>query len=179
MKHPKDGQRTVSRRSALLGAAGGMLALGRAAQAQALDGEFGEAPAAMIRWRDLTLIDGSTVDAAAWSSRPAIVVFWQTWCPFCKRHNAQMEALFESAPHAPYRILGASTESDKDKVARYVQANGIHFPVAMVDQDFRHQFSARRVIPLTCLVAAGGRVLQVIAGEMAADDVQSLARTLG
>jgi len=49
----------------------------------------------------------------------------------------------------------------------------------MVDQDFRHQFSARRVIPLTCLVAAGGRVLQVIAGEMAADDVQSLARTLG
>ncbi len=105
---------------------------------------------------------------------PAIVVFWETWCPFCKRHNGHMEKLHQATRGKKLRILGATTETDEAKVQAYVQSNQLHFPVALVDRDFRSQFTTRRVIPLTCLVSASSQLMQVIPGEMAYDDVLSL-----
>ena len=40
---------------------------------------------------------------------------------------------------------------------------------------FRAQFTSRRVLPLTCVVSAEGRLLQAIPGEMTLEDVMSLA----
>jgi thiol-disulfide isomerase/thioredoxin len=139
------------------------------------------APAALaapIDWSTLQLLNEQGDGPAKWSGLPVVVVFWATWCPYCKRHNAHVEKLYQHSQGQAFRVLGVTSERDKDKISTYVLANQIHFPVAMEQTGFRVQFTNRRVIPLTCLVGADGRLLQTMAGEMQQDDVMSLAKAV-
>lgn len=140
------------------------------------------APAALaapIDWSALKLLNEQGDGPAKWSGLPVVVVFWATWCPFCKRHNAHVEKLYQHSLGKPFRVLGVTGETDRDKINNHVLANQMHFPVAMAQPGFRSQFTSRNVIPLTCLVGADGRLMQALAGEMHEDDVMALAGTVG
>jgi thiol-disulfide isomerase/thioredoxin len=143
--------------------------VGRAGAAQAP----AEAPA--IRWPTLKLLDGSTLGPEAWGDVAAVVVFWETWCPYCRRHNARIELLHRAAAGPHLRILSVALDGDQAAVQAYMATNRLHFPVVVGRPDLRALFTARRVIPMTCLVDRGGRLLQTIPGEMAEDDVLALA----
>lgn len=128
-----------------------------------------------VAWPTLHLVNGVDLKPSDWAGMPGIIVFWETWCPYCKRHNARVEQLYQVTLGKKIRVMGATTETDEAKIKAYVESSQLHFPVAMVNADFRAQFTRRRVIPLTCLVTAAGRLLQVIPGEMSQEDVLSLA----
>ena len=128
-----------------------------------------------IRWPALRLLDGTSLTPLALNTMPVMLVFWETWCPYCKRHNVHIERLYQATRAMQIRVLGATTETNADKLASYLRANQLHFPVAHIERGFRDQFSQRRVIPLTCLVAENGRLLQAIPGEMGYEDLYSLA----
>ena len=128
-----------------------------------------------IQWPALHLVNGPDLKPGEWTGLPAIVVFWETWCPYCKRHNARVEQLYQATLGKKIRVMGATTETDEAKVKAYVTSSQLHFPVALVTPDFREQFTKRKVIPLTCLVSAAGTLLQVIPGEMTQEDVLALA----
>lgn len=135
-----------------------------------------KAPAAnSIQWPALHLVNGPDLKPGEWAGVPAIVVFWETWCPYCKRHNARVEQLYQATTGKNIRVMGATTETDEAKVKAYVASSQLHFPVATVTPDFRAQFTKRKVIPLTCLISAVGNLLQVIPGEMTQEDVLALA----
>lgn len=138
----------------------------------------GAVPAASpapIDWSGLRLLDDPGDGPAHWAGLPVVVVFWATWCPYCKRHNARIEQLYQHSRSQGLRVLGVTDETDLDKIAASVQTQQIHFPIAMAPTAFRAQFTSRRVLPLTCVVSAQGRLLQAIPGEMALEDVMSLA----
>ncbi len=135
--------------------------------------------AAPIDWSALRLLDEHGDGPAKWTGLPVVVVFWATWCPFCKRHNAHVEKLYQYSQGKPFKVLGVTSENDQEKIKNHVLANQMHFPIAMAPPGFRAQFTSRNVIPLTCLVGADGRLMQAMAGEMSQDDVMSLAVTLG
>ena len=136
------------------------------------------APAAStgpIDWSGLRLLDDQGDGPAHWAGWPVVVVFWATWCPYCKRHNAHVEKLYQYSQRQGFRVLGVTDETDREKIANSVLAQQIHFPIAMAATAFRAQFTSRRVLPLTCVVSAEGRLLQAIPGEMTLEDVMSLA----
>ena len=134
------------------------------------------APAGVLDWPTLVTIDGQTLAPERWRGTPAVVVFWATYCAFCKRHSAHIDKLFRSVDADHLRILGAVMDADGAGARRYMQAQGYRFPVVQDDGRLRGRFTERRVIPMTCTVAADGRVQQCIPGEMAQDDVLDLAR---
>jgi thiol-disulfide isomerase/thioredoxin len=135
--------------------------------------------AAVVDWPSITLLDGSTLSPASWRLQPALVVFWATWCAYCKRHNQHVEALYRATrAQAALRVLGVAMDSDAQAVRRAVAQNGYSFPVALDDGSLRQRLSTRRVIPMTCLLDRQGHLLQAIPGEMAADDVLGLAQQL-
>jgi hypothetical protein len=76
------------------------------------------------------------------------------------------------------RVLGVAIDADADLVRRTVAGNGYQFPVTLDGGLLRQRFTARRVIPMTCVLDRQGRLLQAIPGEMAEDDVLGLARVL-
>jgi thiol-disulfide isomerase/thioredoxin len=156
-----------SRRRWLLGAA-----------AVALQGTAMPAAAALpIRWPTLQLVDGSTRAADHWAGTPLVVVFWATWCSFCKRHNARLERLYSTIDAQQLRILGLAIDGTAPSVARHVRAHGWRFPVALDDGTLRPQFTERRMVPMTCLVDRTGVVRERIPGEMDEADVLALPRS--
>jgi thiol-disulfide isomerase/thioredoxin len=158
----------MKRRHLLLAGAAAPLGPGVAAQ-----------PAAAVDWPTITLIDGSSISPESWRTQPAVVVFWATWCAFCKRHNAHVEALYRaSRGAAPLRVLGLALDRDVQAVQQSMARNGYSFPVALDDGSLRARLTSRRMIPMTCLLDRQGHLLQAIPGEMAADDVLGLARQL-
>lgn len=153
------------RRQLLL--AGTALLLPRPAPAQ---------PAA-VDWPAIDLLDGRRLAPADWLGQPSVVVFWATYCPFCKRHNAHVEALHRASP-GRLRVLGIALDQDAAAVRQTMARHGWSFPVALDDGRLRARLTPRRVIPMTCLIDSQGRLLQAIPGEMAADDVRGLAQQL-
>lgn len=132
----------------------------------------------VITWPEIHLLDGSTLSPASWQGQAAVIVFWATYCPYCQRHNAHINRLHRATQGQALRVLGVALERDADAVRRYMVGNGYQFPVMLDDGSLRRQFTARRVIPMTCVLDRQGRLLQAIPGEMAEDDVLGLARVL-
>lgn len=132
----------------------------------------------VVAWPEIQLLDGATLSPASWHGQAAVVVFWATYCPFCKRHNAHVDKLYRASRGQPLRVLGVALDSDADAVRHYMAANRYGFPVALDGGDLRRRLTLRRVIPMTCVIDRQGRLLQAIPGEMFEDDVLGLARML-
>jgi hypothetical protein len=67
-----------------------------------------------------------------------------------------------------------AADRDAAAVRRHQQSLGHGFPVTLDGSAFAG-LSARRLIPLTITVDRAGRLREIIAGEMTADDVMGLA----
>jgi peroxiredoxin len=131
-----------------------------------------------IEWPAVQLLDGRTLAPDSWRGQSAVIVFWETYCPYCKRHNAHIDKLFRSLMNQQtqsLRVLGVALDTDEAAVRRYMASNDFSFPVALDGGVLRRRFTQRRVIPMTCLLDAQGRLVQAIPGEMAEDDVMELA----
>ena len=131
-------------------------------------------PAAFVEWPELDWIGAERVTRSDLKGVPVVVVFWATYCAFCKRHNARVDRLYRATDPPRLRILGVAVDSDAEGVRRYMADTGYRFPVALDAGMLRPQFTDRRVIPMTCLVDRNGRSGLCIPGEMAEADVLAL-----
>ena len=122
------------------------------------------------------MLDGDTIEPAAWQGQYSVLVLWATWCPFCKRHNAHLDKLYRATRGQPLRVLGVAIDADAQLVSRYMQAHGYSFPVAIDNVGLRSRLTPRKSIPMTCIVDRQGRLVQAIAGEMFEEDVLELAK---
>jgi thiol-disulfide isomerase/thioredoxin len=150
--------------------------LGLASVLPALTQAQSAEPGTPIDWPVISVLGGDKLDPASWRGKPAIVVFWATYCPYCKRHNAHIEKLYRATQGQSLRVLGVALDTDEGAVRRYMAVNGYSFPVALDGGVLRQRLTPRRVIPMTCVLDRLGRVVQAIPGEMAEDDVLGFAR---
>jgi thiol-disulfide isomerase/thioredoxin len=135
------------------------------------------APGQPVAWPAVRLLGGGEFAPAHWQGRAAVVVFWSTTCPFCRRHNQHLEKLHRAAaalPGQPLQVLGAAREKDAALVRRYAQQQGYSFPITLDSRALAAALSERNLIPLTAVVARDGRLKQVLPGEMFEEDVMEL-----
>ena len=119
----------LSRRQVLASAVASMLASAGSAQAQ------GEKNGSIIVWPELKLLSGATLRTDDWSNMSAVIVFWETWCPYCKRQNAHVDQLYQATLRQKMRVIGVTTEKNEAKVRAYMQSNQFSFPVALIDTE--------------------------------------------
>ena len=129
------------------------------------------APGQPVAWPALRLLDGTELAPAHWNGRAAVVVFWSTTCPFCRRHNQHVQALYRAAAGQPLTVLAVARDRDVAAVQRYVQQQGYRFPVTMDYAPMAAALSRRNMIPLTVTVDLQGRLKQVFPGEMFEEDL--------
>lgn len=162
----------MKRRTALVAAPLALAAAAHGPRAGAEPAHTGQ----RVSWPDITLLDGSRWAAAQWAGHAAVVVFWSTTCPFCKRHNQHVEKLFRAAGGSALRVLGVARERDAAAVQRYARQEGYSFPITLDHGALSAALSSRRMVPLTVTVDRQGHLLQAIAGEMFEEDVMELLR---
>ena len=136
-------------------------------------------PSVVIEWPPIQLVSGSTLSPQSWQGQAAVVVFWETHCPFCKRHNTHIDKLYRATLGQTLRVLTVALDTDEAAVQSYIASNNFSFPVAMDGGVLRQRLTPRRVIPMTCVLDRLGRLVQAIPGEMSEADVMALARPVG
>jgi thiol-disulfide isomerase/thioredoxin len=134
-------------------------------------------PGQPVAWPVVPLLAGGILEPSHWQQRAAVVVFFSTTCPFCRRHNQHLEKLHRAAsalPGMPLQVLAVAREPDATLVQRYARAQGYSFPITLANAALAGALSERRVIPLTAVVERGGRLKQVLAGEMFEEDLMDM-----
>jgi thiol-disulfide isomerase/thioredoxin len=129
-----------------------------------------------VDWPDVALVDGTTLGAAQLAQQPVVVEFWATWCPFCRRQNPYLEALWRDVKGRGLHVLTFAIDKDPEKVRGYAAEYGYTFPVAMAASPVARQFEPRKGLPELYVVDASGRIVLRESGEMFPEDVLALAR---
>ncbi len=128
-----------------------------------------------VEWRDVTLLDGTTLPATMLERGPPVVVeIWASWRPFCKRQNPHLQALADRH-RGTLTVLALSIDKDPEKARAYMKEHGYTFAAAMAGPDTERWFGRREGLP-EIYVVDGGRIVFREIGEMFPEDVAALGR---
>jgi cytochrome c biogenesis protein CcmG/thiol:disulfide interchange protein DsbE len=117
-------------------------------------------------------LDGRPVSSAAWRGQVAVVNFWATWCPPCRREIPALAALQER-----YRgrvvVVGIVDDSASDQVVRqFASTLRVNYPLVRTTMDLSRRFPSVEALPTTVLIDAGGLVSAAYAGEVPIADLE-------
>ena len=130
---------------------------------------------ALVRWSDITLVDGTLLKSAELEGRTVVVEFWASWCPFCAKQNPYIEQLHRSRSDS-LRVLTFSIDTSPQLAQAYLLQQGYTFPAAMAGKQTDRWFGPRRGLPVVHVVDARGRIVFSEVGEMFEEDIAGLAR---
>ena len=100
------------------------------------------------------LIDGG--QNALQDSKPTLVVFWEVWCPHCKREVPNLQAKHEKYK-GKLNIVGLTKmtrNKTEDEVMSFLRDNKVTYPVAKETGDMSQQFNVSG-IPAAAVVKDG------------------------
>jgi thiol-disulfide isomerase/thioredoxin len=143
--------------------------LGLSGGAHALDA------AQRLDWPAMVSITGEAIEPGRGPAVPMVVVFWATWCAYCRRQNSHVDKLHRLVDPQRLRVLGVVIDGDAASARRYMDRAGFSFPVVLDEGRLRRQFTERRMVPMTCTVDRNGLRGLCIPGEMSESDVMGLA----
>ncbi len=96
--------------------------------------------------------------------RPALIVFWATWCPPCREEMPSLQRLDELFGADRLAVIGVSVDDDANLAREFLIRHGIRFPI-LLDAD-REQ--ARRLqvpgFPTAVVVGGDGRIAAIVVG---------------
>ena len=146
------------------------LALGLAQSAAAI--EVGQP----LRLTTLTTLDGQVLREEDFAGRYVILQVWASWCPYCRKQNVNLQALYNSTRDTALRIVTLAVDKDPENTRAYVEENDVTFPVAMMTPEMATRIGKRRGIPELYVVDPSGIVVQKDFGQMVDADFAELAR---
>lgn len=99
--------------------------------------------------------------------RPYLINFWATYCGPCIEEMPELQRLSSKLSEAGFQLIGVSLDDqDFGRVKKFGERLGVTYPLfrtnpATIQRVFR---SGEIFIPLSLVVDAGGRVVDVLAG---------------
>lgn len=118
----------------------------------------------------LATFDGATVTRATLAGKPALVVFWNTWCPNCMRELPGIDSLASRLVAKGVAVLAVNTGlNDSERRARaYWKKQAYAFPTGY-DATFEVGKAFKVLgVPTILLIDAGG-VVRSRTAELPAD----------
>jgi thiol-disulfide isomerase/thioredoxin len=155
---------------------GSLHALAAAVAGMALDATHAAAPGDRVAWKDVNLLEGRVLPAAALDGRVVVVEIWASWCPFCAQQNPLLQQLYDAQAGRGLEFLTFSIDREPAKARAYMRAHGYTFPAAMATAQSNKWFGPRKGLPELYVVNGSGRIVFKEANEMFPEDVRALAR---
>lgn len=139
------------------------------------------APAALageslVRWTDITLVDGRVLPASELQRQTVVVQMWASWCPFCARQNPHIQKLHDAGRDRGLLVLGFTLDKTPQAARDYLAKHGYTFAAALTGPQVERWFGKRRTLPEVYVVDPAGRVVFREEGEMFPEDIAGLIR---
>lgn len=108
-----------------------------------------------------TLLQGRTYTLPLHPAQPTLVHFWATWCSICRTEQGNIVALAKDNPHV---ITVAMNSGMSDEVMRYMQQQGIAFPVVNDSDGSLSQAWGVHAVPASFIIDTAGQIKFVEVG---------------
>jgi cytochrome c biogenesis protein CcmG, thiol:disulfide interchange protein DsbE len=134
------------------------------------DSELGQPAPALI----IEELNGNTFDLAAQRGKVAIVNFWATWCPPCRKEMPALGAFYRRYHVEGLEMIGLSADRphDRSEVAKVMQS--YTYPAAMLDDAKSDGFNDPSALPVTYVVDREG----ILRAKFTLDDKPLTKETL-
>jgi thiol-disulfide isomerase/thioredoxin len=89
--------------------------------------------------------------------KPTLLVFWEVWCPHCRREAPKMQELHDKFKDKGLQVVGMTRitrSATEEKVMEFLQQQNISYPNAKVDYPVNQAFNVRG-IPAAAVVKDG------------------------
>jgi peroxiredoxin len=110
-------------------------------------------------------LDGKKVELKDFRGKGVLLNFWGSWCEPCKEEMPFLNAVYKKHMKGVV-ILGVNDNESRYTVNKFVQRNGIQFPI-LLDKD-QAVITAYDIgpLPTTFLINAKGEIVDKIVGQM-------------
>ena len=106
--------------------------------------------------------EGKEISSTDFAGKIVLINFWATWCPPCV---IEIPALIEAQKtYKDLVVLGISMDIEKEKVAPFVKAQKINYPVLYGNNEVVQAFGGVRFIPQSFLYDKSGRLVRKFEG---------------
>jgi peroxiredoxin len=106
---------------------------------------------------DLSIEDWYVGDTSFSDGKATLVVFWETWCPHCRREVPKMQETWETYQSQGLNMVGLTrlTKTSTEEAAReFVSENNLTYPIGKEDGSVADRFGVRG-IPAAAVVKDG------------------------
>lgn len=100
--------------------------------------------------------DGAVFHYPRSLEKPTIILFWATWCPYCKALMPHLQSIIDEYP-GQIEVLALNFRDDDDPAA-YVEDRGYDFRLILKSEDVAHSWGVKGT-PGLFLADPGGRVV--------------------
>lgn len=120
----------------------------------------------------LKLLDGTQLDVATlWKDRPAVLLFFASWCSKCATQQETLAKLGEQYGDK-VAFVGVAGQDTAEKVRTWLSDHKVSYPVG-IDPDLAiWRRYAVRTPPAVALVAPGGKLLRGWPGGVDAETLE-------
>ncbi|MBI3221622.1 MAG: TlpA family protein disulfide reductase [Nitrosomonadales bacterium] len=106
-----------------------------------------------------------------------LVNFWATWCTPCLSEIPELNSLHSAHKDKDLVVIGIVMDSGSSrKVADFMQAHHIGYPVVMGDRKITKQIGAVDVLPTSYLFAPNGEQVSYQEGQVTRESVEAYIR---
>ncbi len=134
-----------------------------------LKNEYGDTPAARSGdkvLREIEVIGKPTgpLQVEKWyqgqteiGNEPTLLVFWEAWCPHCKREVPKLEELYQKHK-GKMAVIGLTKQTRNitdDQVKSFIEEKGIHYPIAKEADGAMSRYYNVSGIPAAAVVKDG------------------------
>lgn len=106
--------------------------------------------------------------------KPLIINVWASWCGPCRAEMGSLERLSRRVGAKKLKVIGISTDDDAGAAAAFLIKSKVTFDNYLDRNLLLEDMLGAKMIPLTVLVDAEGRVVKKISGYHEWDSPESL-----
>ena len=122
-------------------------------------------------------MNGNPVRLDSFRGKIVLINFWATWCPYCVREMSDMGQaanIFKD----DLVILAVNTGESKSKVKRFVDANGISYPILLDTESVVAQAYLVAGMPTSYYVDKEGIIRQIVVGYHNLSEMERIIKSI-
>ncbi len=123
-------------------------------------------------------IQGKSHHLSDYRGKWVLVNFWATWCPPCLKEIPELIGLHNAHQGKDLMVIGIAMDSGSgDRVANFVVAHEISYPIVMGNRETAGQIGAVEVLPTSYLYDPKGEQVSYQAGEITRAGIEAYIKT--
>lgn len=129
----------------------------------------------------VTDISGQTVSSTQFANKPALIMEWASWCPYCQRMLPIVEEMYKTHGKEIEFVLINATDDNREteeSAQKYIKDKGFTFPYYFDKGLTAAKNLQVEAVPTMLFVDANGMIQDVKVSEVAKEDLEQALQSL-